>query len=61
MICVVHECRRYRDLKLRAIVAHAQHWLRNIVQNGEIPCVDHRLRHPLRNTLQADVCRLQVP
>jgi hypothetical protein len=60
MICVVHECRRYRDLKLRTMVADAQHRLRDVVQNGEIPRVGRRLRHPLRNTLQAGVRRLKV-
>ena len=60
----VNEWRRLGDLELRTMIANPEHRLRDGIEHSEIPVGRARarraLRYALRNSLQANVVRLQV-
>ena len=60
----VHESGSFRDLKLRAVIAHAQHRLRDRIERRKVPCGRTRtfrpLRNALRDSLQANVVWPQI-
>src|ERR1039457_4694907 len=61
VIGIVHEGRSDCDLKLRAVIAHAKHRLRDCIEDAEIPCRRSGLRQSLGNSLQSNVVRTESP
>src|ERR1017187_8461597 len=55
VIGIVHEGRSDCDLKLRAVIAHAQHRLRDCIEDAEIPCRRSGLRYSLRYPVESNV------